>query len=289
MIILLCILAHLIGDFLLQSNVMAANKRKYFALHLFHHALVLSFVFLVDVFLFSSVAYTEWLIIISGILMSHAIIDMLKIVYLNYAQAAPQRVTKLWIVFIVDQMLHGLAIVLMGILVLGYSLPNSLKQFLSALTTQQGGSVTVTTTNQWLLLFIFTLLVTVVAGHFIAIFLGPVPLVLEWTDARSTVKLKPGARGGISAEHEMGFNYARSIANSNGKYIGYIERLLILIFVFQGQYGAIGFIIAAKSLARFKQMDDRGWAEYFLLGTLTSIFISISIGILMKQLFYAFH
>ena len=70
---------------------------------------------------------------------------------------------------------------------------------------------------------------------------------------------------------------------SRGKIIGYIERLLVVLLTFYSAYPAIGFIVAAKSIARFKQMDDRNWAEYFLLGTLTSMFIGITLGIILRE------
>lgn len=49
-----------------------------------------------------------------------------------------------------------------------------------------------------------------------------------------------------------------------------------------GSFSAVGFIVAAKSLTRFKQMDDRDWAEYFLLGTLTSFLLAIVYGVVLK-------
>ena len=42
-----------------------------------------------------------------------------------------------------------------------------------------------------------------------------------------------------------------------------------------GQLGAIGFVLAAKSLARFKQLDDRDFAEKYLVGTLLSVLIAL--------------
>ena len=38
---------------------------------------------------------------------------------------------------------------------------------------------------------------------------------------------------------------------------------------------AVGFVVAAKTLARFKQLDDRQFAEYYLLGTLASVSIAL--------------
>jgi uncharacterized protein DUF3307 len=65
-----------------------------------------------------------------------------------------------------------------------------------------------------------------------------------------------------------------------GATIGVLERLLIVTFVLTGSTVAIGFVIAAKTLARFKQLDDRGFAEYYLLGTLASVGVALGTALL---------
>ena len=49
----------------------------------------------------------------------------------------------------------------------------------------------------------------------------------------------------------------------------------------------MGWIIAAKALARFKALEDREFAEYFLIGTLASFLLAVLAGIgiriLLKQ------
>jgi len=65
-----------------------------------------------------------------------------------------------------------------------------------------------------------------------------------------------------------------------GATIGVLERLLVVTFVLVGMEAAIGFVIAAKTLARFKQLDDRGFAEYYLLGTLASVLVALATGLL---------
>jgi hypothetical protein len=60
-----------------------------------------------------------------------------------------------------------------------------------------------------------------------------------------------------------------------GSTIGVLERLLILTFVLTGTDVAIGFVVAAKTLARFRLLDDRDFAEYYLLGTLASVAFAI--------------
>jgi hypothetical protein len=60
-----------------------------------------------------------------------------------------------------------------------------------------------------------------------------------------------------------------------GAAIGILERILIVTFVLAGAEAAIGFVIAAKTIARFRQLDDRDFAEYYLLGTLGSVSVAI--------------
>ncbi len=60
-----------------------------------------------------------------------------------------------------------------------------------------------------------------------------------------------------------------------GATIGVLERVLIVVFVLTGSEAAIGFVVAAKTLARFRLLDDRDFAEYYLLGTLGSVAVAI--------------
>ena len=74
---------------------------------------------------------------------------------------------------------------------------------------------------------------------------------------------------------------------SAGKYIGWVERFLILTLVVAGHEGAIGFLLAAKALARYPEIkgDTKGhFAEYFLIGTLTSVGLALIVGIAVKRL-----
>lgn len=69
---------------------------------------------------------------------------------------------------------------------------------------------------------------------------------------------------------------------NRGKYIGNLERLMILFVVLVGSYETIGFIIAGKGLIRAKEFEDRDFAEYFLIGTFTSVGIAIVVGLIIK-------
>lgn len=72
-----------------------------------------------------------------------------------------------------------------------------------------------------------------------------------------------------------------------GRYIGMLERLLIVTFIFANQFSAIGFLIAAKSILRFgdiRESNNRKGAEYILLGTMISFAGAIFTGLAAQWL-----
>jgi uncharacterized oligopeptide transporter (OPT) family protein len=44
-----------------------------------------------------------------------------------------------------------------------------------------------------------------------------------------------------------------------------------------GQYAAIGFMLAAKSVARFKKFEEPDFAEQYIVGTLASIGAAVAL------------
>ncbi|MGH2564700.1 MAG: DUF3307 domain-containing protein [Ginsengibacter sp.] len=75
---------------------------------------------------------------------------------------------------------------------------------------------------------------------------------------------------------------SESLANA-GKWIGIVERIIILIFVLYNQYSAIGLLVAAKGIIRFNEKDrPEIKTEYLVIGTLLSIAIAIVTGLLIK-------
>jgi hypothetical protein len=66
-----------------------------------------------------------------------------------------------------------------------------------------------------------------------------------------------------------------------------LERLFVFTFVITGNWEAIGFLLAAKSVFRFgdlKESKDRKLTEYILIGTLLSFGIAILIGVMTLKL-----
>ena len=86
--------------------------------------------------------------------------------------------------------------------------------------------------------------------------------------------------------------FREKIENDNslenaGKYIGYSERLLVLLFILLSQYEAIGFLLASKSILRISKENDnegRKKTEYVLVGTLLSFFIAVVVGLVCRRL-----
>lgn len=56
-----------------------------------------------------------------------------------------------------------------------------------------------------------------------------------------------------------------------GRAIGFLERAFAITLILVDRWEALGLLVAAKSLARFKELDDRARAEYYLVGTLVSL------------------
>jgi len=108
----------------------------------------------------------------------------------------------------------------------------------------------------------------VVAGYLITLTLGSV--FVRWV----CVSLE------ISKAKEAGVERA-------GRVIGFFERFIVLTFVLLDQYTALAFVLAAKSIARFRELEDRNFAEYYLVGTLASISFALFCGLIIKFLFKA--
>lgn len=56
-----------------------------------------------------------------------------------------------------------------------------------------------------------------------------------------------------------------------GALIGVLERAIVLLLLAVGQFGAIGLVLTAKSIARYKSISECiNFSEYYLIGTLLS-------------------
>lgn len=83
-------------------------------------------------------------------------------------------------------------------------------------------------------------------------------------------------------------DHPETLANA-GKWIGMIERIIVLVLVMLGQFSAISLLIAAKGIIRFNEKDrPEVKTEYLVIGTLMSIGIAIITGVILKILLNQF-
>lgn len=85
----------------------------------------------------------------------------------------------------------------------------------------------------------------------------------------------------ILEKYQIGESESCDNIKNAGALIGNLERILTIIFVLLGQFEAIGFIVAAKSILRFKDTDTAK-TEYVLAGTFLSFGIAILCGLMTR-------
>lgn len=235
-------IAHLIGDFYLQKDEWVEDKREniWRSKKLYIH----SFLVAALTYLFSGLLSALW--IIPLIFVTHAAIDILK-VYLDSKGKMPV------FSFIFDQVLHIL--VLFGIIVI-------IKGF-------NGPDLAISTPE----IFENLLLLTIIAAYLIIIRPSGFLINCALKPLRDQITASENKKeGGKVSEVKYG-----NLENA-GRLIGYLERILVLTFVIINQYAAIGFLITAKSIFRFRE-NRNDLVEYYLLGTFLSMTIVILAGL----------
>lgn len=244
-ILIKLIAAHLIGDFLLQTDSLCGMKysdnvsRRLAGLGI-HSSIqaILSYVFIAE--------WTLWIVPLI-IFISHFIIDFIKVV------CNGKRLPAL----LVDQLAHYIVIVgvwwLICIKGWGYISTSYLSLSFWAILTS----------------YIAVLVPTSILIKSFIEFEG-------WIPNQSLPSADP------SQQEEP----LQGLPNA-GKWIGYLERVLILTFIYTGNVEGIGFLLAAKSVFRFGELNrtqDIKVTEYVLIGTFVSFTIAIVIGFGVKWL-----
>lgn len=237
--LVILLIAHFVGDFVLQSSKLAQyknNKIKY----LYYHWIIYSITFFILMSLFDS---DYWLILFLGVSLSHLLIDYIRIDLLKKYQTNVNFYKIDLISFVLDQSIHLFVIFIISFFINGYSRIGSLL-FDSIYT------------------YIFY-------RHF---YNGLVIILFLYIcTIPSAILIKKVLATYIEEENQI----EHKDPNNSGYLIGILERVIMLMLGLVGQVGAIGFVIAAKSLARFKQLEDKDFAERYLLGTLLSVAIAL--------------
>lgn len=252
--LLLTLIAHMLADFLLQSRRMVAAKNCLHWTGFVSHGCV---VFLVSFALLAGYRWPEVLLYSLMIAVSHLGIDLFKMLVTRNRSDRTQLVG-----FIADQGLHFLMII--GVWQWFVLTPDSrMIAFFSArfaprlVTVFKPGLFDSAGWGEQALCYILGYLLVCWGG---AILIQKFLQFLEY-------------RGDEKAELQK-----------TGNYIGIIERALILTLVLNNSLTAVAFIFTAKSIARYSELNNRDFAEYYLVGTLLSTALAVGGGLAVSFL-----
>lgn len=229
---LLLLLGHVLGDFYMQSRKMSDNKEKKFNWVILHGIVYLTTIIMVSIPVMS---ISIFIMDITASIM-HMIIDVAKFVYINTKKKKIDEKR----IFIMDQGIHMICIVIIAYFSVKMNIQlNELSLFENFFSTM---NISETVIAKWVLVLL-TL-------H------KPTNIFIQ----KLTKDYKP-------VQDKQLFKRD----NNAGRFIGSIERIVMLILISIGQYSAIGFVLTAKSIARYDRISkDKEFAEYYLLGTLIS-------------------
>jgi hypothetical protein len=84
-----------------------------------------------------------------------------------------------------------------------------------------------------------------------------------------------GSRPGLPAAAQVNPQPEIPDEYQAGRVIGILERSFAYLALLTGRPSIFGFILAAKAFARFKEMENKAYAEYVLIGTMSSVFLAV--------------
>ncbi|WP_315116347.1 DUF3307 domain-containing protein [uncultured Clostridium sp.] len=262
-IILLLILSHFLCDFILQNEKILklrfskdmSNNLKGNAVHSLMH-------FFVMFFIMGLFGYSYYFKTIFYIAVLHFAIDEVKTLAIKFKKSLENNIA----LFVLDQLLHMIVIL---IVVCDLSLNRALNSIYEVIKIYPDG---INLVDRYIIISIVFILCTWGAGIFIMKY-------IKSTNLNGYTHLMD--KGFIIVKKSSDVN---SGARNGGFIIGILERIFILIGISIGQPSMIGFVLTAKSIARFKKLDDDSFVEYFIIGTFISFIIAIIGGIIINTL-----
>jgi hypothetical protein len=253
-VFLLFMIIHILGDYYFQGEKLAVEKNKKFRFLLIHGLKY----FLVAQIVIIPVWSFKLVLGVTCISLIHFHIDIIKhIVYKTASGEKQSKISKFLkakikngYVYIADQVLH-----ITTILCLGYIFNSvDIKSVIPGIINP--GHETVNTILRLILMFL--------------LIINPVNITFK--------KLFSKFRPFLSKSDDKS-------KTNNGEMIGNFERMLVLILLIMNQFTAIGLVFTAKSISRYDRISkDKEFAEYYLLGTLYSLLITIIIYLVFYRL-----
>jgi hypothetical protein len=246
MITLLLIISHLIGDFVFQTSRTAEEKKEKLS-DLLKHCML--YTLIVAVVLFTSTNIRNSVIPLIIIAISHFTIDLARIYVDKKGKIRLQTIS-----YFVDQALHlGIMLIIAHFFDLDSHIGGLLEYVINIF-----GIESINNSVVYILIYLVILQPTAVTVKKMLSYVSG----QESNDKKESITIQ---------QYNVGY------------IIGILERIIVSTLVLQNQLAAIGLVLAAKSLARFNQLNDREFAEKYLVGTLTSITISIISTLVLKN------
>lgn len=250
--LIVLLLSHIIGDFYFQTIKMAEKKEENPKWLLFHCLAYMGAFLIIGLPAFSLRLFI--IVLLLGIL--HAIVDITKSFYIKKLIS----LNKISIIirrqlYIADQAAHIICLIItayiMTIRNVDIDLHNMAINFFNNIGISYASAL------RWIMAFL-----------------------LVHKPANVTISYLISTYRPMENEHQS----IESKPYIASRFIGTIERIIILIFISIQQYPAIGLVLTAKSIARYDEISkNKMSAEYYLLGTLLSTVFAIVASFVIKQ------
>jgi hypothetical protein len=244
-------LAHLLTDFVFQTQRLVEQKRRGRPIAYFLHGLIhyLCAILLVGFLIPGTIVALRTHLVIAGLTLVHLLIDFAKI------QLAGKRVIKDGLrTFVADQFVHFLTVLLAAWL-LSPEVPFS--AFAALVGSQRNLG------NKFLAVPVIYIGVIFGGGYLIRIL---------------TRSMAEEVKGDERTES------GQQLQNA-GLYIGWLERFLILTALLLQSPAAVGLILTAKAITRYPEFKSARFAEYVLIGTLLSVSLAFVGAVFLAWLF----
>jgi hypothetical protein len=245
-------LAHLLSDFVFQTDRLVEQKRRgHFLAYLLHGVIhYVSAVLIAAFVLHGSLFALRTHLVIAALTLVHLVIDFAKI-----GLARRQPAFDGTVAYVSDQILHFVTVTFAAAL-LSPAAPISelgaLLQHFRAIP------------NKFLAVPVIYAGVVFGGGYLIRFLV------------RSLAE-------GIKSDSRQ--NGGEQLQNA-GLFIGWLERFLVVSALLLQSPAMIGLILTAKSIARYPEFKSERFAEYFLIGTLLSISVALLGGALLAKLIF---
>lgn len=260
----LVIIGHILSDFFIQTDKIAEKKKNSIWYMILHCVIYIVIMLIILVALTEN--FFEGLKIAVIIGLAHIFIDIIKVkIDLKFPKYEH-------IIFLLDQVVHIIFIILICYL-FKYSI-----DFDKYSSIQLFNDISL---HKVFVVFIAGLICSKPTAIFIALIFKVIPKTIEDADNEEEYDNKE-LKKSKNDNNPKEVNIANEDSEDQeeiikiGMWIGILEREIILMLGLLGQYGAIGFVLAAKSLARYKQLEKKAFAEKYLVGTLLSALIAIA-------------